>query len=186
MEIFNGNVENASSMILNLSEYLRISLAYGENTHSISRELDLACAYIKIMNLRFNNSIQLTTQVPEELLNHTILKCIVQPLIENSIKHGFKLGNSRKQLFFPVIEICMSLDDEHFTLSVTDNGAGFDPNKMSELMFGEQKEAQNGKHFGLNNIYQRLLTYYGDVKVSFSSIPFVENKIVIKLPPFKN
>jgi len=186
MEIFNGDVENASSMILNLSEYLRISLAYGENMHSISRELDLAFAYIKIMNLRFNNSIQLTTQVPEDLLNHTILKCIVQPLIENSIKHGFKLGNSRKQLFFPVIEISMSLDDEHFTLSVTDNGAGFDPNKMSELMFGEQKEAQNGKHFGLNNIYQRLLTYYGDVSVSFSSIPFVENKIVIKLPPFKN
>ncbi len=101
MEIFCGHHANASNMISNLGNYLRTGLAYGENLLTLSQELDHALSYINIMNYRFSHTIQVTVQIPDNLLNRPIVKCILQPLVENSLKHGFEVNTTANYPFSP-------------------------------------------------------------------------------------
>lgn len=181
MEVLGHHPENASLMISSLGEYLRISLASGDSLLPISKEVKQVLAYINIMNYRFHNNIQVTTQISPELLSVNIIKCILQPLVENSLKHGFKIGSNIMSLL-PVIDISMILDTKHLVLTVTDNGAGIDIPKATEIMQKGRLEGTAEKHLGLNNIYQRLMTHYEEVQIEFSSIPFYENKVIITLP----
>ncbi len=182
MEVYNNHTENVSSMISSLGDYLRISLAYGENQLLIMQELEQVKAYVNIMNFRFQHQIQVTAQIPENLLYQKILKSIMQPLVENSLKHGFKVGISNGFPISPMIDISITLDDNHLTLSISDNGAGIDIDKATQIMLNKHTDNSPDKHLGLNNIYERLTAFYGEVNIKFYSIPFFENKVIIVLP----
>ncbi len=182
MEVYNNHTENASSMISSLGDYLRISLAYGENLLMISQELEQVKAYVNIMNYRFHHKIQVTTQIPQKLLYQKIIKCIMQPIVENSLKHGFKIGSSSGFPIAPMIDITMTLEDDYMRLIITDNGAGIDIGNATQIMLNKHTDNSSDRHLGLNNIYQRLTTFYGDVDIEFQSIPFFENKVIIRLP----
>lgn len=182
MEVYSNHTETASGMITNLGNYLRISLAHGENELLIGQEIEQVKAYVNIMNYRFNHGIKFSTNIPEALLNQKILKSIMQPMVENSLKHGFKIGSSNGYTMIPAIDISMLLDGLYLTLTITDNGAGIDIERATQIMLTKHSQDSTDKHFGLYNIYQRLITFYGDVKIEFFTIPFYENKVIIKLP----
>lgn len=182
MEVYNNHTETASRMITSLGDYLRISLAYGENQLLILQEIEQVLAYINIMNYRFHHNIMVNTKIPESLLHQKIVKCILQPLVENSLKHGFKVGSGTGFPITPMIDISMTLDEEHLTLIVSDNGAGIDIDKATQIMLNKQTDDSEDIHFGLNNIYERLSSFYGTISINFESIPFFENKVIIKLP----
>lgn len=182
IEVYTNHPENASKMISNLAKYLRISLSYGENELLITQELEQVMAYINIINDRFNHGVHITTSIPENLLNKKILKCTIQPLVENSLKHGFKIGVHTTFPITPIIEIKVFLEKEYLIITVADNGAGIDVDRATQIMLTKQAENENNKHFGLNNIYERFKSFYGDVTITFSSIPFFENKVTIKIP----
>lgn len=184
MEILNEHTENASDMIYSLGNYLRLSLAYANGMLTISQELDQIMVYVKIMNYRFNNSIHVMTQIAPELLDRKIIKSILQPLVENSIKHGFSLIMNYQAIILPVINISFKIEDSWMVLTITDNGAGFHENEISMIMLEGSSDKDKRSHIGLNNVYQRLIAFYKEVDVTFSSIPFVENKICIKIPAF--
>ena len=181
MEIILGHNGNASSMISSLGSYLRIGLAYGSNFLPFSSEVNHALAYVNIMNYRFSNQIQVTVQIPEELQKKQILKGILQPLVENSLKHGFRIGSASGFPFSPMITIAAVMTEEHLELSVTDNGAGIDVSRAKKAVMA-QPETDFGKHVGLNNIYRRLKSYYGETDITFSSVPFFENRVCLVLP----
>ena len=66
-------------------------------------------------------------------------------------------------------------------IEVSDNGKGIDIKRASTLMRAEAPESKD--HFGLHNIYKRLHTCYGDDAVlSFTSIPYLKNSIIIEIP----
>lgn len=182
IEVYTNHPENASKMISNLAKYLRISLSYGENELLITQEIEQVMAYINIINDRFNHGVHITTSIPENLLNKKILKCTIQPLVENSLKHGFKIGVHTTFPITPIIEIKAFLEEEYLIITVADNGAGIDVERATQIMLTKQAENENNKHFGLNNIYERFKSFYGDVTITFSSIPFFENKVTIKVP----
>lgn len=184
MEVIIGHTESASAMISSLGEYLHISLACGETELLFSQEIEHVKAYINIMNYRFNHNIKLTVNIPDELLHMKIIKCIFQPLAENSLKHGFKIGSCNTFPVSPLIDINITIDHKYLSLSITDNGTGMDVEQIRKIM--EENNDSNGEsHFGLHNIYERLRTAYGSVKVDFSSIPFFYNQILFLIPAEK-
>jgi two-component system sensor histidine kinase YesM len=182
MEIYNRHNDTASSMISNLGGYLRISLSYGNNQLLLQMELEQVKAYISIMNYRFHHSIKLTFNIDQELLQMLILKSILQPLVENSLKHGFSIDSSNYFPISPMIDISIWREPEYLMLVVTDNGAGIDIERATKIMKNEGDYATLNPHIGLNNIYHRLNSIYDTVEISFSSIPFYENKIKISIP----
>ena len=180
MEIVSGHSVNASKMVSSLGNYLRVGLAYGENLVTLGQEAEHAAAYVRIMNYRFSQQVQLSVEIPDELLGLRIVKCVVQPLVENSLKHGFRVGTLQSFPFAPMVTIAAVLGEECLELSVTDNGAGIDVEKARAAVRREGGEERG--HVGLNNIYRRLCACYGEAEIDFSSVPFFENRVTIRVP----
>ena len=180
-EVFRNNNDIAASMIQYLADYLRISLSGGADIISISNELRHINAYINIMNQRYGQTILLVHKVDPALADVKILKTILQPLVENSIRHGFGIDSFGIPASAPMIQISFtSPAPGSLAIDIIDNGSGFDAVKVRQLMVSEPS-AQAQRHVGVNNVYHRLITYYGkeNVEVSMESIPYYQNRIHI-------
>lgn len=180
MEVLTGRPENASHMIASLGEYCRISLAYGDNEHTIRRELDQVQAYADIMSCRFSHDVELLTNVPKSLQEKLLPKCTLQPLVENSLRHGFGLSDGGVP-FPPKIEITFALQGEDMVIAVTDNGQGIDIPRAEKIL-REGRGKNEDRHIGLHNVYERLRAFYGRAEFRFSSVPYFENTVEIRLP----
>ncbi len=182
MEVFQGHGETASKMITSLADFTRITLSCGDNQLYISQELEHVMAYIDIMGSRFSSNIHVVIDVPEQLRHKKITKCILQPLVENSLKHGFSIDKNCNYPILPKLEISMQLTQEELLICITDNGVGIDIERANQIMHNKHPDGKSDRHIGLNNIYSRLCAFYGDVDITFSSIPFFENQVCIHLP----
>ena len=176
MEIINGNMATASEMVSSFSSFLRYSLNQGSFMIKLSDEIKQAENYMKIMNFRLNGIISFSISCSPELYTIEIPKLILQPLVENAIKHGF---NSLTHDCFidPQISVHISLRENILTIVVSDNGQGIDIEKAERVM---NKESEK-KSFGLNNIATRLQLFDSSCKIEFTSIPFFSNEVIIKL-----
>ncbi|MDE7415538.1 MAG: histidine kinase [Lachnospiraceae bacterium] len=182
-EVLRGNSSTATNMIQYLAEYLRIGLSYGADLITISNELRHADVYIKLMNQRFQQSIIFLYKPSSDLNQRLIPKTILQPLVENSIRHGFGIDASGIPISVPTIEINFYAVENRLSIEVIDNGCGFDVKKVEAITLGNHPGDSSG-HVGLHNIYHRLVTYYGkeNVQVAFNSIPYYRNEILISIP----
>lgn len=182
MEVYSQHPENASAMIQNLGEFLRIGLSFGSKTITVGRELEHVQAYINIMNNRFNQRIMFTSMVDNACVQREVLKIILQPLVENSIRHGFRMDSQEASLgdLFISVEI-HETPEGGMTMAVIDNGIGIDVAKAEQMLHADPAKQ---RHVGLNNVYQRLVMHYGDeARITFSSIPYFRNTVCIHLPP---
>lgn len=178
-EILGENNANASLMVESLGDFLRLSLASKDNIISIRDEIKHTEKYITIINHRTNIHIEFMTLVEPHLLEHEIVRLILQPCIENCIKHGFNSESGEILIPNPLICVSISLYDNHLHLIIEDNGKGINTNKAEEALFGTSSTSK----VGLKNIYQRLRVHYGEgVKVEFTSIPFYKNTVSFILP----
>ncbi|MGN0972871.1 MAG: sensor histidine kinase [Aristaeellaceae bacterium] len=180
MEVYAGHTESASGMIQSLGEFLRIGLSFGQDMITVERELEHVRAYVSIMNVRFSNRLIFTSTVDEGYLQHPVVKVILQPLVENAIRHGFHMDSSRQMLNDQFIEVAVHAVGEELQLSVIDNGVGIDVEHARQVL--HTSPAQQ-KHVGLNNVYQRLTMQYGEkADITFESIPYYRNTVCIHIP----
>ena len=181
-EVLRHDSQTASDMIQNLAVYLRIGLSGGSDLIPISNEIQHASAYINIMNRRFGQTILFMYQIEPSLADHMILKTILQPLIENSIRHGFGIDAQAAPIPVPTIEVQISKADGYLIVNVSDNGSGFDEEATKKIMVAESPSEAH-KHVGIHNVYQRLITFYGKdaISVKLSSIPYYQNTIELHI-----
>ena len=164
-----------------LSLYLRTVLSYGSETITIRNEIQHDMSYIRIMNGRFRKDIIYQHRILPELEAEPILKMALQPFIENSIKHGFGIGDDSTWIQQPEIETSFTLSGNTIRIEISDNGRGFDENHFLAIMKGG-KEGEG--HVGIRNTYLRLIKFYGEenVRISVSSLPFYRSTITIDVP----
>lgn len=180
LEVYNHHTGNASMMIQALGDFLRIGLNFGREQIPLARELEHVQAYIAIMNHRFGKEIGFTTDIPEWLLNESVAKIILQPLVENSIRHGFMLEGSGAFIEIPTISIRAGVAEGMLTISVIDNGVGFDVENARRIM---HEDPSLQKHVGLSNVYHRIRLYYGEgADIELQSIPYYKNTVSIRIP----
>ena len=180
--IVSGSPEDAEVLITSISQYLRATLAGGRDIVSISNEIKQIISYVKIMESRFAQSISLIIRGDEGIENELVLKAMLQPIVENSIKHGFNIDKDCEVNVNPSIEICFSKKEEELVIEITDNGSGFDPCYVHDLMTGSCGEEYG--HIGLRNTYSRIITFYGKdhARIVVSSIPYFKNTFTISVP----
>lgn len=183
LEILNKNTEASASMIESLGDFLRIALNYGNVIIPIEQELKHTSEYINIMNHRSNKRIAFNYTLDNNLKFYKVVKLILQPLVENSIKHGFANDINSGIILSPRIEINIRLEKNNRTLiEVSDNGRGIDIDKANSSLYQLSDEG-NKHHVGLNNIYNRLRLYYDNsVKITFNTTPYYKNSVVIDIP----
>ena len=140
-----GERVETARMIGRLSELLRMSLGNTAQTVTLARELEFAQRYLDIEQVRFNDRMTVRFDVAPDTLGAQVPSMILQPLVENAVKHGLskKRGAGR-------IEVRSRRSADTLELAVRDNGPGFG---------GARAAAGNG--VGLVNTDARLEQLYG-------------------------
>jgi sensor histidine kinase YesM len=117
--------EKTESAILSLSGLFRYILASGDRTTvSLEEELAIVRSYLDLEKIRFGDRLNYNINIPGDIRNVFIPALSIQPIVENSIKHGFTNKNGTG-----IITIDVKRKDTSALISVHDNGAGFDENK---------------------------------------------------------
>ncbi len=136
------DVKAAQRMLARLSELLRLTLDHvGEQEVPLSREIEFLKSYLEIEETRFQDRLRVAYQLPAELMKAKVPTLILQPLVENAIRHGIasKAGGG-------TIAVSASRENDHLRLEVRDNGRG-----ASAVKAG----------IGLTNTEKRLKQLYG-------------------------
>lgn len=139
-------------MIISLSTFFRIGLHKGDDMITVAEELQHLQSYIDIENTRFPGLFDITYDIAPEVINQVIPKIILQPIVENSINHGFRNPNFNHGL----IQVRMYRKDSNLCFEVIDNGVGFE---SAEGHLPKSKSKDGG--YGLYNVNERLTRYYG-------------------------
>ncbi|MEG0689391.1 MAG: hypothetical protein RR466_11955, partial [Hungatella sp.] len=101
----------------------------------------------------------------------------------NSIRHGFDTDEHPcDSIVMPEITMTVYQKESLICLEVSDNGCGIDIQKANAALTPPPSGEGQKQHVGLHNIYQRLTTYYGNVSITFETIPYYKNTVRITLP----
>jgi len=141
-----GDKHRVVRMINRLSDLLRLSLENSRQTISLREELDILERYLEIEQVRFRERLVVETSVPAALFDAEVPSLVLQPLVENAIKHG--IG---RQIEGGRIHIAATRLGGRLELSVHDTGAGFRKEQLGT----------NGTGVGLSNTAARLEQLYG-------------------------
>lgn len=154
--------QEISEMVGALADILRYSIRNPGATVSIEREIYWLKQYVMLQKEKLEQPLQLVVDVPEEIREYRIHKLLLQPFLENAIKHGLyqKKGEC-------CLKIRMRLADDQIHIMIEDNGKGIDQD-MLELL--NDKTSGMGEHVGVANVRKRLELYYGnDADIYFES-----------------
>ncbi|MBU9727554.1 histidine kinase [Diplocloster modestus] len=144
--------DKAYDLLDSFSNYLRGSLFAGElqKSVSLSKELELVQAYLKIETARFHEMISYSINV--NCNDSTkILPLMIEPIVENSVKHG-RRGTQKLTIQIDVIQ-----DDDWIYIQIQDDGAGISPERLEQI-----QEMNTQTSIGLANLIKRLKLYYNE------------------------
>ncbi len=170
-----GRNEEARKTTKNLADFYRIALSKGREIITIDEELKNVENYLSIQRVRYSDIFDYEIRKDTEVLRYSIPKLTIQPLVENSIYHGLKLKGSFGRL---LIE-CGS-EGENVIISITDDGAGIEEDKMKYLLAAKNEQQDS---FGLKSVNERVKLYFGEeYGLELQSIPGVKTVVTITIP----
>ena len=151
-----------------LAKLIRYSIDGDSKVISVKEEIINVKSYLEIQSIRFRNRFSYEIIIPEEMNSITIIKLVLQPIVENCICHGIGDMDSKGH-----IQIKGEIYQKEAALYIRDNGAGILPEDLVCLLEAvnreeNEKEAvelevkKKGNNVGLRNINLRLKMYYGE------------------------
>jgi two-component system, LytTR family, sensor kinase len=145
--LMHRDVEAADAMIARLSDLLRISLQMvGVQEVTLKEELDFLSKYLEIEQTRFRDRLTVVFEVAPDTLDALVPNLILQPLVENAIKHGIGPRPAPGTVMIRARRVGTTLE-----LAVQDNGVGLSAARLSDFNRG----------IGLSNTRSRLDHLYG-------------------------
>ena len=149
-----GDNKNVVKMISALANFFRLSLNRGKDTITVEEELKHAENYLIIQKMRFNDRFEYEISAQEEVLQSKTLKIVLQPIIENAIIHGLKDCTEHGS-----ITISVTMSGMLLSVSVEDNGAGIEYERIEEVL---SSESESVGYVGLRNVERRLKLFLGE------------------------
>lgn len=147
----------ASKMIVALSNLLRYSINTNMTEVSIRQDMEYTQNYLEIQKYRFGNRLNYILHVPDEVKDCIVPKLVIQPIIENAIKYGFK--NCQHLM----VEMEISLYEDQLSIIISNNGAGIEEKMLAEIRQMLASKTNSSEHSGLYNVNRRVRLMYGDV-----------------------
>jgi two-component system LytT family sensor kinase len=162
--------DTARGVVIKLSNILRRLLRKHETFVPLEEELDFIDDYLDIEVARFGrDNLQIHKQIEERTLESFVPSMLLQPIVENAIKHGLaaKLDGGE-------ITIRTSTREGRLVIEIEDNGAGIPEDRMAQVF---------GDGIGISNVHERLRVLYGsDFQMSISSRKGEGTLIRIEVP----
>lgn len=152
----NGDLETAN-LISQLSALFR-GFINAKTFITIREELAFSNRYLTLLTARYGDTVNVSYDIPGELLNYGIIRNVFQLLIENYFVHGFDSNKDGNYIRFSG----ESIDDTTMLISVKDNGLGMSENDLKKLNTRIEEPLRHGeKNYGLKNLNQRIKLVYG-------------------------
>ncbi len=163
----------AKELILDLSDYLRGSFNFNRKDDFvfISKELETVNAYLSIEKARFKDRLKIEIYVGEDT-NIKIPQLIIQPLVENAVRHGILEKEEGV-----TVKISIQREQSYVYIKIEDDGIGISQDRISQIINGKDKKAG----VGILNVNRRLINYYGR-GIEIESIIGIGTKIFMKFP----
>ena len=169
--------ELAREMIVKLANILRVLLKDREAFVPFSEELKFTDDYLDIEVVRFGDKLRVVKEIAEETLHVVVPSMLLQPLIENSIKHGLE---PRIQGGSVTLRSCI-LADGRLMLEVEDDGVGMEPDRNPPSAVSGL--VRPGTGIGMRNVRERMEVLYGDAaEVTIVSRPGRGTKVTLIMP----
>ncbi|MDO4788088.1 MAG: sensor histidine kinase [Johnsonella sp.] len=165
-----GDKKKVVEMTTDLSDFFRTVLSEGRDFIKVSEERMHIRSYLEIQKIRYEDVLDYSIEIEPEIMECTMLKMILQPIVENALYHGIKKKRSGGK-----ITVRGGKKEEGILFSVEDNGSGMNRERLHfvreqlrkgrDSYTGEQPLAllPSGNHgsFGIKNVAQRIRMYYG-------------------------
>ena len=149
MQEADGIVEALQSF----SNILSYCIKNDNETIILKKELEFIKDYAELMNLKVLNEIEMVYDIDEKSEDSTILKFILQPIIENVFLHAFD-GSE----YYCTILVKCRVVEQSLIIEIGDNGKGIPPDRMEELL---NKTGKDTSSIALKNISDRIKYHYG-------------------------
>jgi sensor histidine kinase YesM len=134
----------AKTMLSDLNQYLRSTLSMSrQETITLGQEAETLTAYLNLFQIRMGDRLTFDIQIPEAYREHPVAPMLLQPLVENSIRHGLEPKVDGGHISIEVQQM-----NDKFRLMVRDTGRGLDDTGRQGV--------------GLSNITERLKSLYGE------------------------
>lgn len=146
------------SMVTSLSSFFRSTLSSGKDFITVREEENHIESYLKIQQVRYQDIMEYRIEMEPEILDITIPKLLLQPLVENALYHGVKKKRGKSTIL--VRGWC---EKERLIFKVIDNGKGMTLEELDRLRENIRRnpDERTSKSFGLANVNQRIQHYYG-------------------------
>ena len=168
-----------------LSRMFKYSIKGGEYV-KLREEVKIVEAYLNIQRIRFGDHFEAVYDFTKRTYDCTIVKMILQPLVENAIFHGIEPKLTPSRLF-----VGSRVDEEDLVLWVEDDGVGMDASTLDSIRTSveeastpRQQEAHFDRHIGILNVHHRIRFTYGEGYgiSSIDSSPGRGTKVTIRIP----
>lgn len=174
---YGNNHENVTKIINGLCYILRYCMST-EKIVPLKNEMEYVEEYLAIYQFRYQNKLHYSIQKEEELMKLQVPKMILEPIVENCIKHGFAGNVTDAQIWIRVDQ-----REEDLMICVRDNGRGITEEKLDELKKQLENPSFTDEHIGLNNVNAILKLRYGmSYGVKIESVKDQYTEVMIRLP----
>lgn len=167
----------ARELLLDFADYTRYSLArHGEYT-TVADEFRAIEAYLALQRAVLGERLRVQVRIAPEVLAVAIPYLVLQPLVENAIRHGIepRIGNG-------VVQVRGEADATECVISVEDDGTGMDPELAATVLAGRG----DPDSVGLSNVDRRLRTVYGPYYgLVVETAPDCGTRVIVRVPRFQ-
>jgi two-component system sensor histidine kinase YesM len=180
----NDSIRKMSSALMMITED---TLAREDTIYSLEHELRILDSYVYVMQVRYGNTFELIKDVDNSLLNLGVPSMILQPLVENSILHGFHGLSAPGTIVVSASRLSGSaaLRDDALIISVRDNGNGMSAEILANVLndAGRSGGRKGLSRIGIYNVHRRIILSYGNTYgLELASYPGEGTVVTLKLP----
>lgn len=152
----NTDPARARELVLEFADYTRYSFRRHGDFTTIAEELGSIHRYLTLEQARFGERLHVSLQVAPEILSTVIPFLSLQPLVENSVRHGLEGREGGGRISIQGHDLGSMAE-----ITIEDDGIGIDPERLRTVLAGLSGQ-NDGEHVGLRNVDQRLRQVYGD------------------------
>lgn len=158
----------AARLLSHLSTYVRFIFENGRTDSNITlgQELEMIDSYLSIEQTRFNDAFTIIKDIDDSLFNVEVPPLLIQPLVENALRHGLMRKGGNKRLMLAVQDLGSAIE-----VRIADNGVGFDPKRTAMPTSG----------IGIPNVRNRI-AYVPNATFTLQSEVGVGTNVLIRLP----